>query len=304
MKPIQPAHNVKPKQVSALLARYRVTSGKGFRLASHDPGETGGGAIREEDGPALLQQGVQRLSELQELLFANASWSLLCVLQAMDAAGKDGTIKHVMSGINPQGVSVASFKAPSAEDLAHDFLWRISRHLPAAGQIGIFNRSHYEDVLVARVHPEVLARERIPPPLAGRHFWRDRMADIEAFERHLHRQGMVVCKFFLHVSKAEQKRRFLDRLDHPAKNWKFSAADIAERQHWGAYQEAYEEAIAGTATEQAPWFVVPADHKWFARFVVVAALVEALEALDLKPVKLPPAELAKLAEARQRLEAE
>ena len=292
------------KRISRLLDRYRVTSGKDFRLEDHDPSHTGGEAIQQEDGEALLREGVERLSALQELLFANASWSLLCVLQAMDAAGKDGTIKHVMSGINPQGVNVTPFKAPGPEDLAHDFLWRVSRHLPAAGQIGIFNRSHYEEVLVARVHPEILERQHIPPALIGKHFWQHRLDDIAAFERHLHRQGTVVTKFFLNVSKAEQKRRFIDRLDHPDKNWKFSAGDVAERGHWDEYQHAYEAAITATAAEHAPWFVVPADHKWFSRFVVVSALVEALEALDLEPVKLSPADRDKLAEARRQLEAE
>ena len=292
------------KQTRRVLDRYRITSGKGFRLRDHDPGNTGGSAIQEEDGEELLRQGVARLSELQELLFANQSWSLLCVLQAMDAAGKDGTIKHVMSGINPQGVTVAPFRAPGPEDLAHDFLWRINRHLPADGQIGIFNRSHYEEVLVTRVHPEILAHERIPPALVGKHFWRHRLDDIAAWERYLHRQGTVVVKFFLNVSKAEQKRRFIDRLDHPAKNWKFSAGDIAERGHWNEYQQAYEAAISATATKDAPWYVVPADHKWFTRFVVVAAIVEALEALDLKPVKLSDEELGKLAAARRQLETE
>ncbi len=295
---------MKQKHISRLLDRYRVTSGKDFRLRDHDPADTGGDAIRQEDGEALLREGVERLSALQELLFANASWSLLCVLQAMDAAGKDGTIKHVMSGVNPQGVSVTAFKAPGPEDLAHDYLWRVNRHLPIDGQIGIFNRSHYEEVLVARVHPEVLERQHLPPELVGKHFWQHRLEDIAAFERHLRRNGTVVVKFFLHVSKAEQKRRFLDRLDHPDKNWKFSAGDIAERERWDEYRDAYEAAIAATASEQAPWFVVPADHKWFTRFVVVSALVEALDALDLKPVKVSQEEQARLAEARGRLEAE
>ena len=218
---------MKQKHVSRLLDRYRVTSGKDFRLRDHDPGETGGDAIQQEDGEALLREGVERLSALQELLYANASWSLLCVLQAMDAAGKDGTIKHVMSGVNPQGVSVTAFKAPGPEDLAHDYLWRINRHLPTDGQIGIFNRSHYEEVLVTRVHPEVLERQHLPPALVGKHFWQNRLEDITAFERHLRRNGTVVVKFFLNVSKAEQKRRFLSRLDEPEKNWKFSASDIA-----------------------------------------------------------------------------
>ena len=292
------------KQISKLLDRYRVTSGEDFRLKDHDP-DHHPAMVEKQDGPRLLQMGTDTLSEAQTRLYANATWSLLIVFQAMDAAGKDGTIKHVMSGVNPQGVAVTSFKQPGPEELAHDFLWRITRALPAAGMIGIFNRSHYEEVLVTRVHPEILEKQHLPPELLdGKKFWEHRLADIAAFEKHLARQGTVVLKFFLNISKSEQKARFLSRLDEPDKNWKFSAADIAEREHWDAYMDAYQEAIAATATEHAPWFVVPADHKWFTRLVVVAAINEALDKLDLQPVRLPPEEQARLAEARKELEAE
>jgi PPK2 family polyphosphate:nucleotide phosphotransferase len=292
------------KQLRRLIERYRVDSGKGFRLKHHDPGDTGGHIVDREAGEALLADGIARLSAMQELLYPQESWSLLCLFQAMDAAGKDGTIKHVMSGVNPQGVSVTSFKQPGPEDLSHDFLWRVMRHVPMRGQIGIFNRSHYEEVLVVRVHPELLQRQHLPPELDGKKIWQHRLEDIAAFERYLTRQGMVVRKFFLHVSKAEQKRRFLARLDTPDKNWKFSAADIAERAHWDEYQDAYEEAIAATATPEAPWFVVPADHKWFCHMIVVEAMVAALEDLELKPPHVSDADQARLAEARRALEAE
>ena len=293
------------KKISKILDRYRVTSGDGFKLKDYDPGDSASEHIDKADGPALLQRGVDHLSELQELLYANGKWSVLIVLQAMDAAGKDGTIKHVMSGVNPQGVSVVPFKQPGPEDLAHDFLWRITRALPAAGMIGIFNRSHYEEVLVTRVHPEILERQHLPEALIGtKKFWDHRLQDIAGFERHLARQGTLVLKFYLNMSRDEQRRRFLARLDTPDKNWKFSAADIAERAHWNDYMDAYQEAIAGTATEHAPWFVVPADHKWFARLVVVAAISEAIRNLDLQPVVMAPDEKARLAEARQTLEAE
>ncbi len=293
-----------PRQISKLLDRYRITAGEDFRLKDHDPDDRPG-MMDKQHGPDLLRLGVANLTELQSLLYANGTWSLLIVLQAMDAAGKDGTIRHVMSGVNPQGVAVTSFKKPGPEDLAHDFLWRINRALPAAGMIGIFNRSHYEEVLVTRVHPEILAAQHLPPALVGgKKFWDHRLSDIAAFERHLTRQGTVVLKFFLNMSRAEQKRRFLSRLDEPEKNWKFSAADIAERAHWDAYMDAYQAAIAATATPHAPWFVVPADRKWFARLVVVAAINEALRDLDLQPVRLPPEEIARLADARRALEAE
>ncbi len=292
------------KHLRRLVDRYRIDRGKGFRLRDHDPADIGDGLIDHAESEALLADGVRRLAALQELLYPQDQWAVLCVFQAMDAAGKDGTIKHVMSGINPQGVEVTSFKQPGPEELAHDFLWRINRRLPQRGQIGVFNRSHYEDVLVVRVHPDLLARQHLPPALDGRKIWKHRLEDIAAFERYLSRQGFVVLKFFLHLSRAEQKRRFLARLDTPDKNWKFSAADIAERAHWDDYMNAYQDAIAATAAPHAPWFVVPADHKWFARLVVVEALVAALEDLGLKPPEMPADARARLEEARHRLEAE
>jgi PPK2 family polyphosphate:nucleotide phosphotransferase len=287
-----------------LLDRYRITDGKHFRMADHDTADTGGKLVDHEHGPDLLAAGVQRLAELQELLYPQNSWSLLCVFQAMDSGGKDGTIKHVMSGVNPQGVQVTSFKVPGPEDLSHDFLWRVSQALPQRGHIGIFNRAHYEEVLVTRVHPEVLAKQNLPAGVQGKHFWKHRLEDIAQFEHYLTRQGTIVLKFFLHISKEEQKKRFLARLDHPEKNWKFSAADLAERGYWDAYMDAYEKAIAATATPYAPWFVVPADHKWFARLVVVEAMIEALEDLKLKPPELSQGEKDRLAEARRQLENE
>ena len=296
---------MKQKDIGRALDRCRVTDGKGFHLKDHDPDESGGKAVDKTDADAMLSQGVQRLSELQELLYPNANWALLCVFQAMDAAGKDGTIKHVMSGINPQGVTVTSFKAPGPEDLAHDFLWRIHRAMPARGQIGILNRSHYEEVLAVRIHPELLAAQHLPDGLAsGKKIWEHRLEDIAAFERYLDRQGILPMKFFLNISRAEQKKRFLERLDHPDKNWKFSVSDIAERDHWDEYMDAYQEAIEATATEQAPWYVIPANHKWFARLLVVAALIERLENLDLKPVAVPADQQARLTAARAKLEAE
>jgi PPK2 family polyphosphate:nucleotide phosphotransferase len=283
--------------------RFRVTSGQGFRLADFDPGDTAGVRSRSA-ATRVLAQGVERLKGLQERLYAQDRWALLLVFQAMDAAGKDGTIKHVMSGLNPQGCEVHSFKAPSEEELDHDFLWRCAAHLPERGRIGIFNRSHYEEVLAVRVHPELLARQRIPEPLTGGAIWRRRFEDIRAFERHLARNGTVILKFFLHISRSEQRQRFLERLDEPRKNWKFSAADVAERRHWDAYMDAYEEAISHTAAEHAPWFVVPADHKWFTRLVVAEAVRDALEKLDLS-LPRPDAERRRtLAEARAQLEAE
>ncbi len=292
------------KAIGRALDACRITDGKHFRLKDHDPDESGGKAMAGPDAAAMLQAGVKRLSELQELLAPNASWSLLCVFQAMDAAGKDGTIKHVMSGINPAGVTVTSFKSPGPEDLAHDFLWRVHRALPQRGQIGIFNRSHYEEVLVVRIHPELLAHQHLPEKLVGKKFWQHRLDDIAAFEHYLGRQGILVQKFFLNISLDEQKRRFLERLDHPDKNWKFSASDIAEREYWDAYMDAYQEAIEATATESAPWYVIPANHKPFAHLLVVAAMIERLESLELKPVVIPPDEQARLAAARAKLEAE
>ncbi len=293
------------KPIAAALDRCRVTDGNNFRLKDHDPSDAAEKLIDKHDAEALLQRGVQRLAELQELLYPNASWALLCVFQAMDAAGKDGTIKHVMSGVNPQGVTVTSFKAPGPEELAHDFLWRVHRALPARGQIGILNRSHYEEVLAVRVHPEFLQRQHLPDGLAGsKKLWQHRLDDIAAFEHYLARQGVLPIKFFLNISRAEQKKRFLERLDEPDKNWKFSAADLAERDRWDDYMDAYQDAIEATASEHAPWYVVPANEKWFARVLVVAAIIERLEALDLKPVTLPPEQEARLAAARAKLEAE
>jgi PPK2 family polyphosphate:nucleotide phosphotransferase len=283
--------------------RFRVTSGRGFRLADFDPGDTAGLRSRTQ-AARLLAQGVERLKSLQEKLYAQDRWALLLVFQAMDAAGKDSTIKHVMSGVNPQGCEVHSFKAPSAEELDHDFLWRCARHLPERGRIGIFNRSHYEEVLVVRVHPELLAGQRIPESLTRGAIWRRRFEDIRGFERHLARNGTVILKFFLHVSPGEQRKRFLERLDEPRKNWKFSAADVAERGHWPVYMEAYEDAIRHTAAEHAPWFVVPADHKWFTRLVVAEAVLGALEALDLHLPRPDAARRRELARARKALEEE
>jgi PPK2 family polyphosphate:nucleotide phosphotransferase len=292
------------KQVRKIMDRYRVTSGKGFRLKDHDPADTAGHLLPKAQANALLAHGVQRLAELQERLYAQNGWSMLCVLQAMDAAGKDGTIKHVMSGVNPQGVQVTAFKAPGPEELAHDFLWRANRALPARGHIGIFNRSHYEEVLVVRVHPECLERQHLPKELVGKRLWDQRLEAIAAFERYLTQQGTVVLKFFLNVSRQEQKRRFLERLEEKEKNWKFSASDLAERAFWDDYQGAYEETITATATPHAPWFVVPADHKRFTRLIVVGAMIEALDGLHLKFPALSPDEQASQRVARLKLESE
>jgi PPK2 family polyphosphate:nucleotide phosphotransferase len=295
---------MKRKHALRLLDRYRVTDGSDFRLDAYDPGDSGGGIVKTSDAEKLLADGVARLAELQQRLYADQGWSMLLVLQAMDAAGKDGTIRHVMTGVNPQGVAVTSFKQPGPEDLSHGFLWRIHAHAPARGKIAIFNRSHYEDVLICRVHPEMVDRLNLPNAVRGRKFWKHRLEDIAAFERYLVHQGTVVIKIFLHLSKAEQKRRFLSRLDEPHKNWKFSAADLHERAHWDAYQDAYEAAIAATAAPHAPWFVVPADNKDFAHLVVAAAMIEALEGMELKEPTVSDAERDMLAKARAELEAE
>jgi len=292
------------KQVRKLLDRFRVTRGKDFRLKDHDPADTAGHLISPQQAHHLLAAGTDRLAALQEKLAAQDRWSVLCVFQAIDAAGKDGTIKHVMSGVNPAGVQVTSFKVPGPEALAHDFLWRSVRALPERGRIGIFNRSHYEEVLVVRVHPEILARQRLPHELVGKKIWDQRLRAIAGFERYLARQGTVVLKFFLHLSREEQKRRFLARLDEPDKHWKFSTADLAERDHWDAYQAAYQAAIETTAAPWAPWFVVPADNKWFARLIVSSALIESLDRLDLRIPPLDAAAEAALAAARAKLEAE
>ena len=288
------------KARKALVARYRVKDGARFGLAGIDPGDTGG--IGKEKATELLAEGVLRLSDLQRTLYASADWALLAVFQAMDAGGKDGTIRHVMSGVNPQGVRVTSFKQPGPVELAHDYLWRIHAALPERGHIGIFNRSHYEEVLVARLHPPVLDAQRIPAALRHGRFWKHRYKDIRGFERYVARQGIVPLKFFLHVSREEQRRRLLERLEDPAKTWKFSAGDLRERALWARYQAAYEEAIIETARPEAPWFAVPADNKWFAHLVVVEAMIDAIERLSLRVPE--PADAASLAAARRQLEAE
>jgi PPK2 family polyphosphate:nucleotide phosphotransferase len=283
-----------------LAKTFCVESGKHFRLKDFDPTETGHWRSKEHATEAL-QQGIVRTAELQDKLYAQNNWALLLIFQAMDAAGKDGIIKHVMSGINPQGCQVYSFKAPSEPELQHDFLWRTTRDLPERGHIGIFNRSYYEEVLVVRVHPEILKSQRTPPSLVGKSVWEERFEDIRSFERHMARSGTVIRKFFLHVSKKEQKRRFLARLEEPEKNWKFSAADIRERACWDDYQKAYEEMISNTSTEHAPWYVVPADNKWFTRLVVSTVVVDTLESLDLAYPKVDDAKRKELEAAKKAL---
>ena len=282
---------------------YRVDGRGKWRLKDVDPRDRGDVAS-EAQADKLLARDIGRLAELQDKLYAQDRWALLLVFQAMDAAGKDSTIKHVMSGVNPQGCEVHSFKAPSIEELDHDFMWRTTCRLPRRGHIGIFNRSYYEEVLVVRVHPEVLAHERMPTELVTKHLWKERYEDINAFERYIARNGVVVRKFFLHVSKKEQRKRFLARLDDPEKNWKFSPDDVAERQCWSDYMDAYEEMIQATATEHAPWFVVPADNKWFTHYVVASAVIEALEELDLGYPKVDAAMRKRLRSARSALEDE
>ncbi|MDD5200922.1 MAG: polyphosphate kinase 2 family protein [Terrimicrobiaceae bacterium] len=281
---------------------YRVTNGKKFRLEDVDPGDTG--ELKSEDkarAKEALESGVQALAELQDVLYAQDRWSLLLIFQAMDAAGKDGTIKHVMSGVNPQGCDVHSFKSPSAEELDHDYLWRCMKVLPNRGHIGIFNRSYYEETIAVRVHPEFLAAQKLPAKCVTKHIWEERFQDIRAFERYLARNGTIVLKFFLHVSKDEQQKRFLERLDLPDKNWKFSAGDAKERGFWGDYMKAYEETIRETATKNSPWYVVPADNKWFTRVVVAAAVIDALSSLNLHYPRVGAAKRAELAEAKEAL---
>lgn len=289
-----------------LIAPYRVTNGKKFRLKDIDPGDTGSLDKDDKDkAEALLKKGVEKLSALQEKLYAQDRWSLLLVFQAMDAAGKDGTIKHVMSGINPQGCQVESFKAPTTLELDHDFLWRTTRALPERGRIGIFNRSYYEETLVVRVHPEILAGQKIPAErMNKKRIWKERYEDISNLESYLDRNGTMVRKFFLYVSKDEQKKRFLERIERPEKNWKFSFGDAKERAHWDAYMEAYEDTIRNTATKEAPWYVVPADNKWFTRLVVAQAVIEALEEMDLAFPTIDEAKHKELDAARIALEAE
>ena len=280
---------------------FRIRKGKGFRLKNFDPGDTCGLQLDKGEAAELLARGTEWLAEEQDMLYAQDCWSLLLVFQAMDAAGKDGTIKHVMSGVNPQGCQVFSFKQPSREDLDHDFMWRYVKCLPERGRIGIFNRSYYEEVLVVRVHDEILKRQRLPPQSVSKRIWDERLADIAHFENYLSRQGMIILKFFLHVSRAEQKKRFMQRLERPQKHWKFSSADIRERGFWDDYMDAFEEAIRATATQHAPWFVVPADNKWFTRLVVAAAIVEAVEKLELSYPVIDAAKKKELAAARAAL---
>ena len=291
-----------PKKAHEVSKPFRVTAGKKFRLKDVDPDDTL--EYKDEDKPRskeALVQGISALAELQDKLYAQDRWGVLLIFQAMDAAGKDGAIKHVMSGVNPQGCQVYSFKAPSSEDLDHDYLWRCMKCLPNRGQIGIFNRSYYEEVLVVRVHKELLAKQKIPPKLMGKRIWKHRFEEIRNFEEYLTRNGIIVRKFFLHVSNKEQKKRFMERIDDPLKNWKFSSNDAAERDFWDDYMEAYEEMIQETATKDAPWYVVPADNKWFTRVVVAGAVIDALSELKLAYPKLDDAKLQELAAARSKL---
>jgi len=281
---------------------YRITNGKNFRLKDVDPVDTG--ELKSADKPRAkeaLQNGVEAMAELQDVLYAQDRWSLLLIFQAMDAAGKDGTIKHVMSGVNPQGCQVSSFKGPTSEDLDHDYLWRCVKQLPERGRIGIFNRSYYEETLVVRVHPEFLAGQKLPKECVTKDIWKERFQDIRAFERYLHRNGTAVVKFFLHISKEEQQKRFLERLDDPDKNWKFSVNDARERSFWDDYMEAYEETIRGTVSENSPWYVVPADNKWFTRVIVAAAVIDALAAMKLQYPKVSEAKRQELAATRKEL---
>jgi len=290
------------KKARKLAKPYRVTNGYKFRLRDCHPGNTMG--FRSEDklrAKEALQEGINALAALQDMLYAQDKWAVLLIFQAMDAAGKDGAIKHVMSGVNPQGCQVFSFKSPSADDLDHDYLWRCIKCLPNRGHIGIFNRSYYEETLVIRVHPELLAKQKIPPSLVTKHIWEERFQDIRSFERYLSRNGIAVVKFFLNLSEDEQKRRFLERADSPDKNWKFSASDMAEREFWDEYQSAYEEMIRKTASKENPWYVVPADNKWFSRVMVAAAVIDTLARLDLAYPRVDQAKLSEIASARKAL---
>ncbi|MBV9672417.1 MAG: polyphosphate kinase 2 family protein [Verrucomicrobia bacterium] len=287
------------------IAPFRVTAGQNFRLEEVDPNNTGQGIAGDKTkAKELLQQGVKALADLQDKLYAQDQWAILLIFQAMDAAGKDGAIKHVMSGVNPQGCQVYSFKSPSAEDLNHDYLWRSMRCLPERGRIGIFNRSYYEETLVVRVHPELLAKQRIPECLMTKDIWDDRYKDIRHFERYLTNNGVVIRKFFLHVSADEQRKRFLQRLDSSAKNWKFSEADSRERGFWNDYMKAYQETICNTAADYAPWYVVPANNKWFTRLVVAAVVIDALAALNLQYPQVGEAQRQQLEIAKKALEKE
>ena len=283
-----------------LAHKYRVDSGKHFRLKDYDPAETGHWKSKEHAAETLQEQ-VTRTSDLQNKLYAQDEWALLLIFQAMDAAGKDGAIAHVMTGVNPQGCEVSAFKTPSARELQHDFLWRTTLRLPERGHIGIFNRSYYEEVLVVRVHSEALKNEKIPSPLMSKKIWDERFEDICCFERHMARSGTIIRKFFLHLSRKEQKKRFLARLDEPEKNWKFSASDVHERKYWDDYQNAYEDMIRNTSTKHAPWYVVPADNKWFTRLVISTVIVDTLESLKLQFPKVDGAQRKELEAAKQDL---
>ncbi len=288
------------KEAAKIAEPYRITNGEKFRLKDYDPADTGGMKDKEK-ALKTLEKSVQLLSHLQEKLYAQDEWAALLIFQAMDAAGKDGAIKHVMSGINPEGCQVTSFKAPSHEELDHDYLWRTHKAIPERGKIGIFNRSYYEEVLVVRVHEELLDMEQLPKEMRGKHIWEDRYEDINNFEQYLVRNGLVVLKFFLHLSKSEQKKRFLERLEMPEKNWKFSMADVKERGYWKDYQKAYEEMIQNTATKQAPWYVIPADNKWFTRLAVAAATIAALDSLDLQFPEVDKDKKKELTKVREAL---
>jgi PPK2 family polyphosphate:nucleotide phosphotransferase len=289
-------------QAAKLSRPYRIDEGSKFKLKDIDPDDTG--PFSPDDKPRAqeaLAQGIEALTKLQDKLYAQDRWAVLLIFQAMDAAGKDSAIKHVMSGVNPQGCEVHSFKVPSDEELDHDFMWRCHRKLPERGRIGIFNRSYYEEVLVVRVHPEILGNQKLPSELVTKHIWKERYQDICSTERHFSRNGVVIRKFFLHVSKQAQKKRFLERLERPEKNWKFSVSDVRERERWDDYMEAYEDAIRHTATDYAPWYVVPADNKWFTRAVVSAAIVDTLASLDLRYPELGEEKKRELARAREAL---
>jgi PPK2 family polyphosphate:nucleotide phosphotransferase len=280
--------------------QYAARPGKRLRLEDHDPADTAG--FRSKDAAQeRLAKGLEELRDLQERLYAQDRWSLLLIFQARDAAGKDGTIKHVMSGVDPHGVQVHSFKQPSEEDLDHDYLWRVTRRLPERGCIGVFNRSHYEEVLVVRVHPEILARQKLPARLVTKQIWKERYEDLRAYEQHLARNGTVVRKFFLNVSRDEQRQRFLERLEEPEKHWKFSIGDLRQSDHWDEYQRAYEDMITNTSTKDAPWYVIPADRKWFTRMVVADVIVDTLKSLDLRYPEITPEKKKEIAEARRLL---
>jgi len=288
-------------QIQKYTHPFRITKGKGFKLRDFDPGDTRGLKMEKGEAAELLRRGTQWLAEEQDMLYAQDRWSLLLIFQAMDAAGKDSTIRHVMSGVNPQGCQVSSFKQPSQEDLDHDFMWRYVKRLPERGKIGIFNRSYYEEALVVRVHENILKRQKLPPQVMSKRIWDERLADLAHFEDYLSRQGVVILKFFLHVSRDEQKKRFMKRLDNPEKNWKFSPSDVQERRYWDDYMLSFEDAIQATASKHAPWYVVPADNKWFTRLVVAAAIVEAVEQLDLAYPKVSAEQKKELAAARAEL---